>query len=268
MVCHDCGALHSLTDIGAGQELVCSRCGNLLRKHTASAWLDQATALAVAAAILFISANVYTFMTLKLAGIEQGITILSGVVALAANDRWILASLVVITIFILPAFEAFALLYLLIPYRLKRRLPGQIRIFRWLVELQPWIMLDVFLLGVLVTTVKLGDNATVDVGPGMPLFFALVCVLQMAYWVMSKHSLWTWLAPDNRFTRSEGEMLYDCHACKALVGASIVQGEGQCPRCKAEIHTRTPHSLQKNRGADGSCDHLVHTRQPVQHHEI
>lgn len=184
-------------------------------------------------------------MTLKLAGIEQGISILSGVMALAANDRWFLSALVLITIFILPAFEAFALLYLLIPHRLQRRLPGQIRVFRWLVQLQPWIMLDVFLLGVLVTTVKLGDSATVDAGPGMPLFFALVCVLQMAYRAMSKDSLWTWLAPDNRFTTNNSETLYDCHACKAMVGLSIVESHRHCPRCNAEIHTRTPHSLQR-----------------------
>jgi paraquat-inducible protein A len=243
-VCHDCGALQALVPVAAGQELLCSRCGNLL-KRPASDWLDKATALAVAAGILFVCANIYTFMTLKLAGIEQGITILSGVMALAANDRWFLSALVLITIFILPAFEAFALLYLLIPHRLQRRLPGQIRVFRWLVQLQPWIMLDVFLLGVLVTTVKLGDSATVDAGPGMPLFFALVCVLQMAYRVMSKDSLWTWLAPDNRFTTNSSEPLYDCHACKAIVGLSIVESQGHCPRCNAEIHTRTPHSLQR-----------------------
>jgi len=244
MVCHDCGALQAPVSLEVGQQLVCGRCGNLLKK-LASNWLDKATALAIAAAILFISANIYTFMTLKLAGIEQDITILSGVMALAANDRWFLAAIVLITIFILPAFEAFALLYLLIPYRLRRRLPGQIRVFRWLVQLQPWIMLDVFLLGVLVTTVKLGDSATVDAGPGMPLFFALVCVLQMAYWFISKDSLWTWLAPNNRFTTDSSETLYDCHACKAVVGLSIVEGQGQCPRCHAEIHTRTPYSLQK-----------------------
>lgn len=244
MVCRDCGALQTLLPVAAGQELLCSRCGNLL-KRPASDWLDKATALAVAAAILFVSANIYTFMTLKLAGIQQGITILSGVVALAANDRWFLSALVLITIFILPAFEAFALLYLLIPHRLQRRLPGQITVFRWLVQLQPWIMLDVFLLGVLVTTVKLGDNATVDVGPGMLLFFALVLVLQLAYRIMSKDSLWTWLAPNNRYLGDADETLYDCHACKAMVGLSIVEAKGHCPRCNAEVHTRTPHSLQR-----------------------
>jgi paraquat-inducible protein A len=244
LVCHDCGALQTLHPVDAGMELVCSRCGHPLKKSSGD-WLDKATALAVAAAILFVSANVYTFMTLKLAGIQQGITILSGVLALAANDRWILASLVLITIFVLPAFEAFALLYLLIPFRLRRRLPGQIRIFRWLEQLQPWIMLDVFLLGVLVTTVKLGDNATVAIGAGMVLFFALVGVLQMAYWVMNKDSLWSWLQPNNLFTADQGEMLYDCHACKAMVGQRIIESQGHCPRCGAEIHTRTPNSLQK-----------------------
>jgi paraquat-inducible protein A len=244
LVCHDCGALQALVPVNKSLELTCSHCGNPLHIGVAQ-WLDKATALAVTALILLISANIFTFLTLKLAGVEQGITILSGVAALAVREQWILASLVWITIFLLPLLEAFALLYLLIPYRLQRHLPGQIPVFRWLVIVQPWIMLDVFLLGVLVTTVKLGDKATVDIGPALPLFFALVCVLQMAYWAMDKNNLWSWLYSNNCFTRDHDETLYDCGVCKAMVGESIVDDTHHCPRCDARIHKRIPHSVQK-----------------------
>lgn len=244
LVCHDCGALQAIVPFTKDLEMACSQCGNLLPIGVGR-WQDEATALAVTAIILLISANLFTFLTLKLAGVEQGITIVSGVVALAVREHWILASLVLVTIFLLPLFEALALLYLLVPYRLKRRLPGQIQVFRWLVRLQPWIMLDVFLLGVLVTTVKLGDSATVMIGPGLPLFFALVCVLQMAYWVMNKNNLWSWLYSNNCFTFHPDETLYDCDICKAMVGESIVKERKHCPRCNAGIQTRIPHSLQK-----------------------
>lgn len=244
LVCHDCGALQAIVPVSKDLEMACSTCGNPLHIGVGQ-WLDKATALAVAAVILLISANVFTFLTLKLAGVEQEITILSGLLALLVREQWLLASLVLVTIFLLPMFEALALLYVLVPYRLKRRLPGQIRVFRWLVRLQPWIMLDVFLLGVLVTTVKLGDSATVVIGPALPLFFALVCVLQMAYWVMNKHNVWSWLYSNNCFTYDHDETLYDCSICKAMVGESIVRERQRCPRCDAHIHTRIPHSLQK-----------------------
>lgn len=244
LVCHDCGTLQTVVPLRKDLGMECGNCGNTLPIGYGH-WLDKATALAVTAVILFISANVFTFLTLRLAGTEQGITIISGFAALIAREQWILASLVLITIFLLPLFEALALLYLLVPYRLKRRLPGQITIFRWLVRLQQWIMLDVFLLGVLVTTVKLGDSASVEIGPGLPLFFALVCVLQSAYWVMNKRNLWSWLYSNNCFTYSKSETLYDCEICEAMVGEGIVHERQHCPRCNARIHTRIPHSLQK-----------------------
>lgn len=244
LVCHDCGALQAIVPISKDLTMVCCHCGRPLPLGVGP-WLDKATALAVTALILFVSANMFTFLTLKLAGAEQGITIISGVFALAVREQWLLASLVLVTIFLLPLFEALALLYLLVPYRLKRKLPGQIPVFRWLVRLQPWIMLDVFLLGVLVTTVKLGDSASVTIGPALPFFFALVCVLQMAYWVIDKKNMWSWLYSNNCFTSGADETLYDCSICDAVVGKSLVEERGHCPRCDAHIHIRIPHSLQK-----------------------
>jgi len=244
LVCHDCGALQAMVPLSADQQLVCANCDRVLH-FGRGPWLDTTTALAVAALILFIGANAFTFFTLQLGTATQPATILSGVGALIDREQWLLAALVLVTIFLLPMFEVFALLYLLLPYRFNRRLPGQIHVLRWLERVQHWIMQDVFLLSVLVTTVKLGDSATVHLGPGMPLFFVLVALLQAGYWIMDKHNLWSWLYPNNCFSHHADETLYDCDVCKAIVGESIVRERRHCPRCNARIHTRIPDSLQK-----------------------
>lgn len=244
LVCHDCGALQAVEPLLEDQQLVCANCDRVLH-FGRGPWLDTTTALAVAALILFIGANAFTFFTLQLGSVTQPATILSGVGALIDREEWILAGLVLVTIFLLPMLEVFALLYLLLPYRFNRRLPGQIHVLRWLERVQHWIMQDVFLLGVLVTTVKLGDSATVHLGPGMPLFFLLVGLLQAGYWIMDKQNLWNWLYANNCFSRHPEETLYDCDVCKAMVAESIVEENGHCPRCNARIHTRIPDSLQK-----------------------
>lgn len=244
LVCHDCGALQEVGPLSEDLQLTCSNCDRVLY-FGRGPWLDKTTALAAAALVLFIGANVFTFFTLQLGAASQSATILSGVWALVDREQWLLAALVLVTIFLLPMFEVFALLYLLLPYRFNKRLPGQIRVLRWLERLQHWIMQDVFLLGVLVTTVKLGDSATVLMGPGMPLFFLLVGVLQAGYWIMDKRNLWSWLYPNNCFSQDADETLYDCDVCKAMVAESIVRQNGHCPRCDARMHTRVPDSLQK-----------------------
>lgn len=244
LVCHDCGALQAVVPLSKELQLVCVNCSKPLHIGHGH-WLDKVTALAITAAILFICSNVFTFLTLKLGASERSMTILSGAYELAVREQWILAALVLVTIFLLPIFEIIALLYLLVPYRLKKRLPGQITVLRWLIRVQPWIMLDVFLLGVLVTTVKLGDSATVILEPGMFTFFALVMVLVTSYWLLDKKNLWSWLYSNNCFTYDKNELLYDCEVCHAMVGQSIVEDQGHCPRCDARMHIRIPHSLQK-----------------------
>jgi paraquat-inducible protein A len=244
LVCHDCGALQPVVPVAADLQLVCGNCETPLY-FGRGPWLDKTTALTVAALILFIGAHVFDFFTLVIGGSSQTITILSGAGALITREEWLLAGLVLMTTFLLPMFEIFALLYLLLPYRFNRRLPGQLQVLRWLERVQHWIMHDVFLLGVLVTTVKLGDRAIVQAGPALPLFFLLVAALQAGYWFMDKRNLWSWLYPNNCFTRRPDEALYDCEICKAMVGESILRHQGHCPRCSARIHTRIPQSLQK-----------------------
>lgn len=244
LVCHDCGALQPVVPVAADLQLVCGNCETPLF-FGRGPWLDKTTALAVAALVLFIGAHVFEFFTLVIGGSSQTVTILSGAGALIAREESLLAGLVLMTTFLLPMFEIFALLYLLVPYRFNRRLPGQVQVLRWLERVQHWIMHDVFLLGVLVTTVKLGDRAIVQAGPGLPLFFLLVAALQAGYWFMDKRNLWSWLYANNCFTQRPDEALYDCEVCKAMVGESIVRQHKHCPRCNARIHTRIPQSLQK-----------------------
>lgn len=250
VVCHDCGHAQPiepsfLQNSALGQEeWVCSNCGGSLGVKGGE-WLDKATAMTVAAFIFFIGAHVFDFFTLVIGSTGQTITILSGASALITREEWILASLVLVTTFLLPIFEILALLYLLVSYRFNKRLPGQVAVMRWLERLQHWVMHDVFLLGVLVTTVKLGDKAIVIPAAALPLFFLLVACLQASYWFMDKRKIWNWLNVRNCFAEDEQDVLIDCDVCKAMVGSRLIQNHGKCPRCHSTLHVRIPQSIQK-----------------------
>ena len=244
LMCHKCGSLQTVIPVSADFELHCGQCGNKLHVGH-GAWLDPASALALTGLILFLIANAFPFLYLKIAGFSQGASILTGVVALYEHKAYLLATTVFVTIFVFPLFEILVLLYLLIPYRLNRRLPGQITLFRWLVRAQPWSMMEIFLLAVLVTSVKLGDMARVIPGVAMYAFFALVAIISASYWLVDKRNLWSWLHFNNCFTQVDDEAIYDCHICEAMIGESIINQSGHCPRCNARVHKRIPNSLQK-----------------------
>ncbi len=224
--------------------MVCYVCGSLL--HTGHGrWLQLACSLTVTSAVLFCICQFLPFLTLEIGSQKQTITILDGFWALFDRGNWVLAALVVTTIFLLPLFEIVAFLYILIPYNFNRKLPGQNTLLRWLVQVQSWSMMEVFLLSMVVASVKMADMAVLRLEIGAYALFLLVGVLILAYIKMDRKKLWAWMNPNNYFTQYNREHVYDCHVCQAMVGESIIEETHQCPRCQSEIHRRVPGSLQK-----------------------
>ncbi|HEY7772627.1 MAG TPA: paraquat-inducible protein A [Marinagarivorans sp.] len=244
MSCSHCGQIQALPEGDSDTVVVCSRCQHPL-SFGYGHWREKTAALVITGVVLFIVSNCFVFLGLKVGAFYHESNLLSGVWALVAHDHIPLAVLVFVTIFLFPLFELFALSYLVLPCYWGVRLPYQITIFRWFSKAAPWSMLEIFLLGVLVTSVKLGDMATIVLGVSIVSFFALVAVLGAAYWCIDKQDLWGWLQPNNCFATEKGETLYDCDICHALVGEKIVHNSGYCPRCDNQLYTRKPNSLQK-----------------------
>lgn len=271
MACDECGQLQSIPNNTGGQSqsktvfskakntlncnaeqqlVTCLRCSQPLILGE-KAWREKAAALVLAGLILFVVANSFVFLGLDVGAFHHEANLLSGVWALAKNDQIVLSILVFVTIFLFPLVELIILCYLVLPCYLNKRLPFQVTLFRWLTKAAPWSMLEIFLLAVLVTSVKLGDMATIVLGASIMAFFGLVAALGAAYWCINKRELWAWLQPSNCFVGQNAkgdklpEKLYDCDVCNALVGESVITCHGFCPRCHNQLYTRKPNSLQK-----------------------
>ncbi|WP_018275612.1 paraquat-inducible protein A [Teredinibacter turnerae] len=245
LLCHSCGELQKVVSISPRHQMVCCNCDEVL--HSAEPRrLELASALSVTALILFICANTLPFLTLDVGSQSQTVTILDGFFALLERQQWILAGVVITTIFLFPLIEIFAFLYLLIPYSYNRHLPGQRIVLRWLVIAESWSMLEVFMLAMVVGSVKMADMAVLHLDEGAYTFFALVAVLILTFVKLNRRHLWSWINTNNYFSMSPDEIVYDCRICHAMVGESIIDRTHECPRCHSEIHRRIPHSLQKS----------------------
>ena len=244
LMCHQCGELQRVVAISPAHELVCCTCDNVLHSGHGK-WLHLASALVVTSLVLFIFANVAPFITLDAGTHVSTATILDGFWALLERGEWILAGLVVTTIFLYPLFEIFAFLYLLIPYHFRQKIRGQKTVLRWLIQAQSWSMLEVFLVSVVVTAVKLNDLAVVKLEIGAYAFFLLVGVLLLAYLKVDRRNLWAWLNTNNYFASDLSEWVYDCRICHAMVGCSVIDRTHECPRCGSGLHQRIPQSMQK-----------------------
>jgi paraquat-inducible protein A len=157
----------------------CPRCGEELvwRKHRS---IQYTWALVVAAAICYIPANVLPVLTTVALGSSDSDTIMGGVMLLYDTGSWPLALVVLVASVMVPLGKLVALVYLLVTVQ-RGALGGardRTRLYRLVEFIGRWSMLDVFVDTFTVALVQLQPLMSVEPGPGV-LFFGAVVVLTM-----------------------------------------------------------------------------------------
>lgn len=173
LACPYCDAIyHRPENFDSNAHLLCKQCGGTLidgRADFAKAFIYAITAL-----ILFIIANSFPFITLNLQGSLTTISVFSSVQALFDNHLPFLAFLVLLFVIIMPLWYLLAVIWIVISFR--RRFLNQIsrKFLHWMHHMAPWNMLEVYLVGVVVTLVKIMSMASVKFDTGFWAFVALM----------------------------------------------------------------------------------------------
>lgn len=189
IACHACDLLHCRSDPPVGTTARCTRCGTVLYRRKASS-LDGPLALVITAMVLFMIANTYPFLTLKIEGRIQETVLVSGMLALFEKGQTGLAVLVLLTGIILPLIQMAGLIYILLPLRLGVTPPYMAAVYRWVRYIRPWSMTEIFLLGILVASVKLIDMAQLVAGVSLFAFMAFIFVLPAATIGIDSSRIW------------------------------------------------------------------------------
>ena len=189
MACEFCDLLHRPPRLQAGEKAYCSRCSGLLAKASRSP-LQGTLALALAALMLLVLANVFPFLHFSLEGQEQENRIVTGVLGLWTAGRGGLAALILFTTVLAPALRTLGLLYVLLPLYLGRIPPGVAEALRFQERLVSWAMLDVYMLALLVALVKLAQMAEVKLELGAFFFVALFVMLTLMGAAYDRVALW------------------------------------------------------------------------------
>ena len=163
IACIECDLLVQVGELGEGQRAECPRCGNHLTAPAADG-LTRTFAFALAACVLLVLANSFPFLSLKAKGLEQVMTLPRTAVQLYSDGYATLAVLVLGPIVGIPALMLATLMALIVPIRRRVSAPWLVPAGRLLFFLTPWAMVEVFVIGVLVSLVKIGAMATVVLG--------------------------------------------------------------------------------------------------------
>ncbi len=187
--CRECDLLQHEIVLPPHAEALCLRCGAQLYRQTLHG-SDTTLAFTLASVLLFLLANFFPLVQLKLQGNQVSSTLFGAVTTLASQDLLSVALLVFGTTIVVPGIEMAAMLYLLLPRRLGITVPGRALTFRLIELLRPWGMIEVFMLGVLVSVVKMATFATVVPGVALWSFGALMLTLAAAAHFFNPRDLW------------------------------------------------------------------------------
>jgi paraquat-inducible protein A len=236
--CKECDLLHRIAPLAPGGKALCTRCAAPLYRDVPDS-LDRACALYLAALMLWVMANAFPFVSLKLSGRVEENVMLSGPLALAREGMPELGLLVFLTSILFPLGTIAGSLYVLLPRRFGWRVPGAALAWRMVRILNPWSLVGVFMLGLLVSMVKLLDLADVVPGTGLYAFVGLLLATAAANANMDPGAIWPRVGPP---AAGQGPAtaaalgLTPCHTCDLLVPAAPPGGHAHCPRCGSAVH--------------------------------
>ncbi len=126
------------------------------------------------------------------------------------------------------------------------------RIFVWVERLATWSMVEVFVLGVFVAYVKLGDLVKIELNAGVYALLALTVVIVWADGALDREAIWD--AFDSGRAReyvTHGRLqrgrlppgAVGCETCTLVVVPD--ENRQRCPRCGSPLHARKPDSLAR-----------------------
>jgi paraquat-inducible protein A len=189
IACHDCDLLQREIPLNPGCAASCSRCGAVLYRNATDS-IDRTLAYTLGAAVVFLVANVFPIFAIEVQGTVTGINLIGAVSSLKEQDMPLVSLVVLITTIMVPALELATMIYLLAPLKFLRVPPGYTLLLRLMRAAAPWGMTEVFMLGVLVSLVKL--IATFKVIPGVALwsFGILTLLLAAAAASFSSRDVW------------------------------------------------------------------------------
>ena len=189
IACHECDLLYKRQPLPRGGTARCIRCGAKLYSRKRNS-LDRVLALTIAGLVLFFVANVYPLLTFRLEAQAQETTLISGVMALYDQGMWIVAAVVFFTSVLIPLLQLTGMLYVILPLKFNRRPWALPLFFRIVGSFKPWGMMEVFMLGILVSFVKLAKMATLIPGIALFAFLVLIFVLAASAASLDPHIVW------------------------------------------------------------------------------
>ena len=162
--------------------------------------MERTLALSLTGLLLFIPANILPIMTFELLGQSNTNTMINGIYQMTLGGYWWMSALVCFCSILAPLLKLLMLAFISAGSLLSWSKRGVARALKTYQALDEWGMFDVYMLGILISFIKMKDMGSLIPGPGLVAFILLLLVATACSSVFDKQLIWARLgsASDKR----------------------------------------------------------------------
>lgn len=189
VACETCGLVQQVDPMPKGAVALCARCHFQLAHRKPNSRM-RTFAFSLAALILYFPSNFYPIVTAEYHGLHSETTIFRGIRSLFEERQYLIAGLVFCTSILSPALKIIGLLFISTTLNWKGWERARTWTYKVIRVIDPWNMLEVFLLAIGVAMIEMGRVATVHPGAGVFSFTAVVALTLLATLSFDPRLIW------------------------------------------------------------------------------
>ena len=137
----------------------------------------------------------FPFLIFTAQGRERTVYFLQSLKGMGEDTYFIVVLFMIITTIVVPVALMVGISFVVVSSRLSIGLPTSRRILKLIFQLQAWNMAEIFLLGILVSMVKIASLASVEFGWSFVAFVLYIATMAAMRIYMDKYQLWRIVSP-------------------------------------------------------------------------
>lgn len=189
ITCHDCDLLMEVLPVTHGQKGRCPRCRAVVVTHVPDS-LNKTLAVSIAGLLSFYPALTQPLIGLQAAGLKNEASLISCIQTLFASELYLVTSLVVLFCILFPLARLTIAFTVVLIIKTKGHSIFGLRLFRFFRHWNEWAMLDVFLLGMIVSLYKIIGLADPIFGAGLVAFSMLLLSATLLNTYIDEELVW------------------------------------------------------------------------------
>ncbi len=189
IACQHCDALFEKPSLKQGQLAKCSQCGSTLLERKVNS-IDRSFYWSLAGVILMLPAILLPIMGVTLAGQFHQASLFDCILVLIDRGFFMIASLLFLFAIAVPVVRLVGALYLSYCFKYNQLKPSLLTFFRAYHHLDHWAMLNVFMLGIVVSMYKLIDDTELSVNLGLLAFILWLISSTMSAVALDQDYIW------------------------------------------------------------------------------